>query len=109
MPALAPAEGYASDLAIPYTTLPYPGYQDDYVGYYLRVRAKIGPDGRVRSAHYAKIQGPIRCGYGAVTFRYCYNPTPDDRRLVLDRKRNLLQPPPGTNGEELTRYDAYER
>lgn len=109
MPALAPAEGYASDLAIPYTTLPYPGYQDDYVGYYLRVRAKIGPDGRVLSAHYAKIQGPIRCGYGAVTFRYYYNPTPDDRRLVMDRKRNLLQPPPGTQGVELTRYDAYER
>lgn len=109
MPALAPAEGYAAELAIPYATLPFPEHQDDYVGYYLRVRTKVGPDGRVLSAHYAKIQGAIRCGYGAVTFRYYYNPTPDDRRLVLDRKHNLLQPPPGTNGEELTRYDAYER
>lgn len=109
MPALAPTEGYAAELAIPYATVPYPDLKEDYVGYYLRVRTKVGSDGQVLSAHYAKIQGPIRCGYGAVTFRYYYNPTPDDRRLVMDRKRNLLQPPPGTNGEEQTRYDAYER
>lgn len=109
MPALAPIEGYATTLEIPYATLPYPSYQDDYVGYYLRVRSKLGPDGRVISAHYAKIQGAIRCGYGAIRFRYYYNPVADDRRLVLDRKRNLLQPPPGTTGVELTRYDPYER
>jgi hypothetical protein len=44
-----------------------------------------------------------------VSFRYYYNPVADDRRLVLDRKSNLLQPPPGTEGVELTRYDPYER
>jgi hypothetical protein len=33
----------------------------------------------------------------------------DDRRLVLDRKRNLLQPPPGTTGPELNHYTPYER
>lgn len=109
MPALAPADGYVAALEIPYATLPFPTYQDDYVGYYLRVRTKLGPDGQAISARYAKIQGPIRCGYGAVTFRYYYNPTPDDRRLVLDLKHNLLRPPPGTSGEEQTRYDAYER
>ena len=109
MPALAPTEGYTSVIEIPYATLPYPSFQDDYVGYYLRVRTKLGPDGRVISAHYAKIQGAIRCGYGAITFRYYYNPVADDRRLVLDRNRNLLQPPAGTTGVELTRYDPYER
>lgn len=109
MPALAPAEGYTPTIDIPYATLPYPSFQDDYVGYYLRVRTKVGPDGRVISAHYAKIQGAIRCGYGAITFRYYYNPVADDRRLVMDRKSNLLQPPPGTEGVELTRYDPYER
>ena len=109
MPALAPAEGYAAILEIPYATLPYPSYQDDFIGYYLRVRSKLGPDGRVISAHYAKIQGAIWCGFGAINFRYYYNPVADDRRLVLDRKRNLLQPPPGTSGVELTRYDPYER
>lgn len=109
MPALAPTEGYADALDIPYATLPYPRHQDNYVGYFLRVRTKLGPDGRVLSAHYAKIQGPLRCGYGAVTFRYYYNPTADDRRLVLDRSQNLLKPPPGTEGVEQTLYVPYER
>jgi hypothetical protein len=109
MPALAPAEGYTPTIDIPYATLPYPSFQDDYVGYYLRVRTKLGPDGKVISAHYAKIQGAIRCGFGAITFRYYYNPVADDRRLVLDRQNNLLKPPPGTTGVELTRYDPYER
>jgi len=63
----------------------------------------------VISAHYAKIQGSIWSGYGAINFRYYYNPVADDRRLVMDRKSNLLQPPPGTEGVELTRYDPYER
>ncbi len=109
MPALAPVEGYAAILEIPYATLPYPSYQDDFIGYYLRVRTMLGPDGRVISAHYAKIQGAIWSGYGAINFRYYYNPVADDRRLVLDRQHNLLQPPPGTVGVELTRYDPYER
>jgi hypothetical protein len=109
MPALAPAEGYAAILEIPFATLPYPSYQDDFIGYYLRVRTRLGSDGRVISAHYAKIQGAIRCGFGAISFRYYYNPVADDRRLVMDRKSNLLLPPPGTTGVELTRYDPYER
>jgi hypothetical protein len=109
MPAIAPAEGYVNTLEIPYATLPHPSYQDDYLGYYLRVRTKLGPDGKAISAHYAKIQGAIWCGYGAINFRYYYNPVADDRRLVLDRQRNLLQPPPGTPGPERVRYIPYER
>ncbi|NDB06893.1 MAG: hypothetical protein EBX95_14495 [Acidimicrobiia bacterium] len=109
MPALAPAEGYVTSLEIPYATLPYPSYQDDYIGYYLRVRTKVGPDGKVVTAQYAKIQGAIWCGYGAIRFRYYYNPVADDRRLVMDKKRNLLQPPPGTPGSERVRYIPYER
>ena len=109
MPAIAPAEGYVNTLEIPYATLPHPSYQDDYLGYYLRVRTKLGPDGKAISAHYAKIQGAIWCGYGAINFRYYYNPVADDRRLVLDRQRNLLQPPPGAPGMERVRYIPYER
>lgn len=109
MPALAPAEGYVAALEIPYATLPISSDPDDHIGYYLRVRTRLAPDGKILSAHYAKIQGAIRCGYGAVTFRYYYNPTPDNRRLVMDRKRNLLQPPPGTAGPEQTLYVPYER
>lgn len=109
MPPLAPTEGYAKTLEIPFATLPLPSERDAHVGYYLRVRTRLGPDGQVVSAHYAKIQGPIRGGYGWVAFRYYYNPTADDRRLVLDRGRNLLRPPAGTEGDELIRYRPYER
>ena len=109
MPPLAPAEGYADGLRLEYDTRIYPSVQLEFTGFYFRVRAKLGSDGKVTSAHYAKIQGRIASGYGWVSFRYYYNPVADDRRLVLDRKRNLLQPPAGTTGVELTRYDPYER
>jgi len=44
-----------------------------------------------------------------VAFRYYYNPVADDRRLVMDKKLNLLQPLPGTPGSERVRYIPYER
>ena len=39
-----------------------------------------------------------------VTFRYYYNPVPNDRRLVMDLGRNLLKPPPGADRDEQARY-----
>ena len=108
MPPLAPLEGYATQLELPYATASYPTPQDEFVGYFLRVRAKLGPDGRVISAHYAKIQRAFRHGFGTIGFRYYYNPTPDDRRLVHDMKTNLLQPGPDTPGPDLDRYRSYE-
>jgi hypothetical protein len=83
--------------------------QLDFTGYYFRVRAKLGSDGKVTSAHYAKIQGRITSGYGWVSFRYYYNPVADDRRLVLDPERNLLKPGPGAKLDEVLRYRASER
>ena len=109
MPPVAPLENVAASMELPYSTLPYPAARDDYVGFYLRVRPKLGPDGKVISAHYAKIQGPIRSGYGWVAFRYYYNLVADDRRLVMDLEKNLLKPPAGTPERELHRYRPYER
>jgi hypothetical protein len=109
MPPEAPADSYAASMEIPYSTLPYPATRDDYVGFYLRIRPKLGPAGKVISAHYAKIQGPIRSGYGWVAFRYYYNPVADDRRLVMDLEKNLLKPTAGTAERELARYRPYER
>ena len=109
MPPVAPPDDVAASLELPYSTLPYPAARDDYVGFYLRLRPKLGPDGKVISAHYAKIQGPIRSGYGWVAFRYYYNPAADDRRLVMDLEKNLLKPPAGTPERELHRYRPYER
>lgn len=109
MPPEAPADIYAASMEIPYSTLPYPTAHHDHVGFYLRIRPKLGPDGKVSSAHYAKIQGPIRSGYGWVAFRYYYNPVADDRRLVMDLEKNRLKPPAGTPERELHRYRPYER
>jgi len=109
MPPLAPAEGYADGLRLEYDTRVYPSVQLDFTGYYFRVRAKLGSDGKVTSAHYAKIQGRITSGYGWVSFRYYYNPVADDRRLVLDPERNLLKPGPGAGFDEVIRYRTYER
>jgi len=109
MPPLAPAEGYADGLRLEYDTRVYPNAQLQYTGFYLRVRAKLGSDGKVASAHYAKIQGRIASGHGWVSFRYYYNPAEDDRRLVLDPERNLLKPAPGAKVDEALRYRASER
>ena len=109
MPPEAPIENYVANMELPYSTLPYPTARDDYVGFYLRTRLLLGPDGKVISAHYAKIQGPIRSGYGWVAFRYYYNPVADDQRLVMDLEKNRLKPPAGTPERELHRYRPYER
>jgi hypothetical protein len=108
MPAKAPETGYAASLELSYATLPSPAMQDGFVGYFLRVRSRVSTDGRVVSAHYAKIQGAIRHDFGMVSFRYYYNPTEDDRRLAHDVKTNLLGPLPGTAAEDLDRYRSYE-
>ena len=109
MPPLAPAEGYVGGLRLEYDTRVYPKAQLDFTGFYFRVRTKLGPDGNVASAHYAKIQGRIASGYGWVGFRYYYNPVADDRRLVFDPERNLLKPGPGAKFDEVIRYRTYER
>lgn len=109
MPAEAPVEGYAAELVLPYATLPYPTGRDDFTGFFLRLRPTLGPDGQVRSAHYAKIHGRMECGYGWVRFRYYYNPRIDDRRLVFATERNLLRPAPAARGPDAQGYDTFQR
>lgn len=51
--------------------------------YYLRVRTSIDDKGNIQSANYAKIYGDF------MYFTYYFNPTPNDRNLEFDLKRNL--------------------
>jgi hypothetical protein len=104
MPALAPEEGYAHQLDQAFAPRPAPSMLEGQTGSYLRVRTRLGSDGKVLSANYAKVDGPIECGYGWVAFRYYYNPVANDRRLVMDTDRNLLKPPPKAGGRETLRY-----
>lgn len=67
------------------------------VGYFLRTRVKLDADGEIISAHYAKLYGDFRFDpRGTVSFTYYFNPTPNDRNLEFDPKRNLF--PKGRDG-----------
>ena len=60
----------------------------------LRLRPQVANDGRVVSARYGKIYGPINFGYlsdgtGAFSCHMYLNPTPNDTNLEFDPDRNL--------------------
>jgi hypothetical protein len=66
----------------------------EWEGYFFRVRT-VEQDGKIVSAHYGKIRGGIEVdprwsSTCTVTFTYYYNPTPNDRNLEWDQKRNLF-------------------
>ena len=53
--------------------------------YYVRVRTKVDDTGNIVSAHYGKVYGDF------MTFCYYLNPTPNDRNVEFDPKRNLIK------------------
>jgi hypothetical protein len=65
-------------------------------GYFIRVRTVLGENGNVKSALYGKIRGDFRFYAGTkapqagMGFDYYLNPTPNDRNLEFDPKRNLM-------------------
>jgi hypothetical protein len=69
--------------------------QDVWQGYFFRVRT-VEQDGKIVSAHYGKIRGGIAVfpdntsGKPKIVFTFYYNPTPNDRNLEWDTKRNLF-------------------
>jgi hypothetical protein len=93
---------YGSELVSDYEA-PKEGYQDTWVqrtwkekggyhqttsnmdrNFYFRVRTKVDEKGNIVSAHYGKIYGDF------MSFIYYLNPTPNDRNVEFDPKRNLL-------------------
>ncbi len=69
--------------------------ETEWEGYFFRVRT-VEQDGKIVSAHYGKIRGGIRVypdsktGKPTVVFTYYFNPTPNDRNLEWDMKKNLF-------------------
>ncbi|MBL9129573.1 MAG: hypothetical protein JNG86_00125 [Verrucomicrobiaceae bacterium] len=104
MPYLAPDNGYQSQkswrkLRIN-TEVIKGGYKEGKLldetkpdeDYFLRLRTKLNEKGEIVSAHYAKVQGSFLWGMeGYIKFQYHFNPTPNDRNLEFDPKRNLLK------------------
>jgi hypothetical protein len=61
------------------------------VGFYLRTRVKLDDRGNIISANYAKVLGDFHFyAQGELAFDYYFNPTPNDRNLEFDRKKNLF-------------------
>lgn len=58
--------------------------RDPNRNYYFRVRTKIDSRGNIVSTHYGKIYGDF------MRFTYYLNPTPNDRNVEFDPKRNLI-------------------
>jgi hypothetical protein len=62
-------------------------------GYFFRIRT-VEQDGKIVSARYGKIRGGIEVfpdnPNPKITFTYYFNPTPNDRNLEWDQKRNLF-------------------
>ncbi len=90
LPHRAPAEGYVPTWRYTANTYSPPIARAD-VGFFLRTRVKLDKDGKVISANYAKVMGDFRLdARGGVNFTYYFNPTPNDRNLEFDPKRNLF-------------------
>lgn len=65
---------------------------DDNLNFFFRVRTVLDAQGNIQSALYGKIYGDF------MHFRYYLNPTPNDRNVEFDPKRNLL---PGLRGSQI--------
>jgi hypothetical protein len=87
-PHEAPADGYQSELTREVGAHPGQPSKFDYDPnriYFFRVRTVLDEQGKVKSTFYGKIYGDF------MQFCYYLNPTPNDRNIEFDPKRNLLK------------------
>ena len=59
---------------------------DENRNYFIRVHTVLDQNGNIKSALYGKIYGDPE----QVNFRYFLNPTPNDRNVEFDPKKNLI-------------------
>jgi len=83
----APADGYQAEWI--QTSIRKPGKPIETSknvnrNYYFRVHTKLDESGNVVSARYGKIYGDF------MQFSYYLNPTPNDRNIEFDPKKNLM-------------------
>ena len=86
--------GYGPELALHYSHSERP---KSVFGYFIRVRTVLDDDGNVKSALYGKIRGDFRFYAGTIApsagmgFDYYLNPTPNDRNVEFNPKKNLVR------------------
>jgi hypothetical protein len=94
LPRYAPENGYMPELVKSNSrksvnAMIERDYRDDQ-NYFFRVRT-VKKNGKIISAYYGKIDGDIEFwGNEKLRFTYYLNPTPNDRNMEFDPKRNLL-------------------
>ena len=62
---------------------------DEYM--VIRSRVKCDEQGKIVSANYSKLIGPVRFGSSVDIFQSVFNPRPNDTNLEFDPKHNLYQ------------------
>jgi len=68
------------------------GADGENQNYFFRVRTVLDEKGQIKNALYGKVAGPVICGaQGIIQFTYYLNPTPNDRNMEFDPKKNLFQ------------------
>ena len=100
-PRLAALDGYVTNYVYSHGKDPISGYYgarvDDPRKFYLvRVRSVMDSEGKLKEALYGMLAGEIKLTGVAsadsvrIAFMYYLNPTPNDRNLEFDPKRNLF-------------------
>lgn len=88
----APESGYDSTLDKKYSEVWVHGLLQENQNYFFRVRTVLDENGKVKSALYGKTSGPIQFwDNGGLVFTYYLNPTPNDRNMEFDPKKNLFK------------------
>ena len=99
LPRFAPEIGYTNRWSLyGFETETESSYSENAkrgnLNYFYRVRTKKDETGKIISAHYGKIRGPINFGAYAkgtsLNITYYFNPTPLDRNTEFDPKQNLF-------------------
>jgi hypothetical protein len=87
-PHLAPENGLLPEWTVTRSRRPGSGEKSNYDpethAYFFRVRTVVDSNGKIISANYGKIYGDF------MNFTYYLNPTPNDRNVEFDPKRNLF-------------------
>ena len=104
MPHHAPLSGYQSEFEFTVDSQASTIERSENIGYFIRSRTQAEPSGKIISAYYAKIMGPIEFSHTGLTFTYYANPTANDTNLEYDIERNLLKAPTGSSALEEESY-----
>jgi hypothetical protein len=91
---IAAEKGYQPELDLHYSNTERP---EAVFGYFIRVRTELDQGGNIISALYGKVKGNFRFYAGTIAptsgmgFDYYLNPTPNNRNVEFNPKRNLVK------------------